>query len=328
LGTEHTEIDAQALTFDRSFIDSYVACLGEPFADSSALAMWTLCQQVRPHVKVALSGDGGDELFLGYSGLHKQRLARRLQALPLSVRRMIAGITQDRRTTMLRRLNKYTRLSMLDGPDILMAWAKRWNDADLRLLLTDDLAQQVDASCEQMAAEIRSIIGDGATGGFAEQQIAFHMHVDLPCDCLYKVDRMSMAHGVEVRVPVLSNSMLSYAQRLPLDLRVHEGRTKEPLRTLANRLSRVAAQPSPKRGFSFPLDSWMRPSLLSYWRDWGLTAALGSIGFSEPAVDHLVGRYHNGNQQDGAYEREWLAAVLFDLLLLGVWVDNTGVRTV
>jgi len=72
LGTTHTEIDGQQLRFDREFVDQFIGALGEPFADTSALAVYRLCLEARPHIKVALSGDGGDEIFFGYTSMRKQ----------------------------------------------------------------------------------------------------------------------------------------------------------------------------------------------------------------------------------------------------------------
>src|SRR5690606_27732199 len=115
------------------------------------------------------------------------------------------------------------------------------------------------------------------------QQMRFHLLVDLPCDCLFKVDRMSMAHGLEVRVPMLSNAMLDYAAELPLAARTHRGRTKEPLRSVAERLVPALTSPAPKHGFGFPVRDWIAAGVRDLWREGDLTRVLARAGFRRTA---------------------------------------------
>lgn len=322
LGTRHTVIDAEQLQFDRSFIDSLLDGLGEPFGDTSALAVYLLCQQARPFVKVALSGDGGDELFYGYPGLMKQRLARRFRLAPSPLRRMSASLTAGSSVEFPRRLNKYLRLSLLDDQGVIIDWARRWEWSELHALLGGELFGELFPCQDEPFPEIRSLIGRGETGGFLAQQIRFHMKVVLPCDALVKVDRMSMAHGLEVRVPMLANKMLQYGERLPLSIQLQAKRTKEPLRTLAETLSPTLAQPSPKWGFGFPLDMWMRGKLAQYWREWKLTPVLSKVGFQAAEIDRLVACYAQLNGTAEGYDSRALSMRLFDLMLLAVWIDN------
>ncbi|HEY0970481.1 MAG TPA: asparagine synthase (glutamine-hydrolyzing), partial [Gemmatimonadales bacterium] len=265
LGTEHTEIDAAELRCDRATLDQIVDGLGEPFGDQSALAVFQLCREARPHVKVALSGDGGDEIFLGYRGFLKQRLARRFRVMPRVLRRLGAASTMRSRSSLPRRLHKYLSLSLHDDPGIILDWHRRWRWSHLETLLGPDLFEELFASDDPFPG-MRETIGPGADGGFLEQQIRFHMHVVLPCDALFKVDRMSMAHGMEVRVPLLANDMLDYGARLPLEMRADGRRTKEPLRSIAETLSPTVARHTGKRGFGFPVDTWMRGRITQQWR--------------------------------------------------------------
>src|SRR5258705_6118324 len=152
------------------------------------------------------------------------------------------------------------------------------------------------------------------------------MLIDLPCDCLFKTDGMSMAHGLEVRVPILANDMLQYASQLPLRMRSDNNRTKEPLRTLAESFSPTMAEPAAKHGFSFPLDLWMRGKIGQYWREWGITSALVKVGFQCGALDNLVSRYEQLDLEQRSYETQSIAAKLYDLLLLGLWVEKRNVR--
>jgi asparagine synthase (glutamine-hydrolysing) len=211
------------------------------------------------------------------------------------------------------------RLSLADDPGLLVEWARRWSTGEIGGLLSPSVGNAVLERRHEAVEQVRGIIGRGEGGGFAEQQIRFHLLVDLPCDCLFKVDRMAMAHGLEVRVPLLSNAMLEYAARLPLAMRRRNGKTKEPLRSVAGALCRTLAEPAPKRGFEFPLESWLRHHLAGAWSEWHVTASLGQLGFNHQAVDAMLHRY---TASTSPYDRAWLSGRLFDLLLLAVWADD------
>ncbi len=324
LGTSHTEIPAASLAFDRGTIDLIVDGLGEPFGDSSALAVYLLCRAVRSRVKVALSGDGGDELFYGYAGLWKQRAARRLRIAPAFMRRAAAQLAASRPATW-GRWERALQLSLADDPHVLIEWSRRWDAQTLLSLMTRDAAVETLGTPDDLLADVHDAVGHGDRGGFLEQQMRFHMRVDLPCDCLFKVDRMAMAHGLEVRVPMLANAMLDFATHLPMAGRWRAHRTKEPLRSIAEQLAPTMAAPSPKHGFGFPLDQWLRDKLPRAWREWQLTNILAQAGFRPAALDALIDRYEQVSlNANGDHQRESraLAARLYDLTLLGVWMDR------
>ena len=221
LGTRHTEVGAEEIRFDRDSIDQVVDGLGEPFGDTSAPAVFALCRRVREFVKVALSGDGGDEIFLGYTGLRKQRLARRMRLFPKAALRWSARLADSTSNDFARRIRKCGRLSELrDDSALIIEWCRRWEWGQL-----EDLTQRR-ANAQPIWGSPATVSGGAGDDGLRrgggnskEQQIQFHMRVDLPCDNLFNVDRMSMAHGLEVRVPMLDNSMLDFAAALPLKMR-------------------------------------------------------------------------------------------------------------
>lgn len=322
IGSQHTEIDAGDLHFDRALLERLLLELGEPFGDVSALAVFILCREARTQVKVALSGDGGDELFLGYAGLRKQRFARRLRVPPRALRAAAAGWLAGSRRNLPRRAHKYLGLSCLDDPAIIIEWARRYDAESLDAILDRAVFPELFPGAIEPFPEVRARIGGGETGGFLEQQLRFHMLVDLPCDCLAKVDRMAMAHGLEVRVPMLSNDMLEYASEVPLSLGASAPRTKEPLRSLAEALAPTLREPSPKMGFAFPLDMWVRPRLTTYWREWGASRILESAGFDARGLDQMAAAYDRcsvGGVQ--SYDTRVLSSRLYDLLQLALWMD-------
>lgn len=321
LGTEHIEVRAETLTFDRPTLDRIVDGLGEPFGDTSSLAVYLLCREVRRAVKVALSGDGGDELFHGYTGLRRQMTARRLRLAPPALRRLARSRLAARPGRWSRRMQRALDLSLAPGdPHLIIEWSRRWDESDLRALLTWDVYDEAVRNPDVLA-EVYAAIGPGSDGGFLAQQIRFQMLVDLPCDNLLKVDRMSMAHGLEVRVPMLSNAMLDYASALPLDARTHRGRTKEPLRSVAERLVPALTDRAPKHGFGFPVRDWLAAGVRNLWREGDLTRVLARAGFRRTALDALLADPDRGDGMMTSAQ----AVRLFDLTVLAIWMDRHGI---
>ena len=326
IGTDHAEVEGRALPFSTGAWEHLLDGLTEPFGNNGALSMYILCRSAREQVKVALSGDGGDELFLGYAGIRKQRFARRLQRLPMPLRRALASLPAAG-PDVVRRSGKYARLSLRDGAGLVIEWARRWEPGVLRSLLEPAQHARLFPAGDQSFPAIRDLVGEGATGGFAEQQIRFFMLVDLPCDSLFKVDRMSMLHGLEVRVPMLANDMLAFGAELPLERREVEGSGKQPLRAVAEALVPSLARPSPKKGFSFPVDAWMQRGLGALWRDRGIVPALAGAGFRADALETLIGRYAAGaNVPTRRFELRLLANRLYDLTVLGLWLEREGIE--
>jgi asparagine synthase (glutamine-hydrolysing) len=274
---------------------------------------------------VALSRDGGDEIFLGYTGLERQRLARRFRSVPAPARSYAVRALEGRLGIAGRRLQKYLKLSLQDDAGVIIEWPRRWSASILESLVAPELLRRFHPEPRRLFPEIRQILGDGEPMDFIERQLRFHLLVTLPCDSLLKVDRMSMAHGLEVRVPLLSAEMLEFASRLPLKARTSSGRSKEPLRTVVERLSSTARVPSPKRGFEFPLDAWMRHRAAVAWREWGLTTVLAGMGFQPRTLDRLVDAYERLGPSPESFESSTLARQLFDLMLVGVWVESEGI---
>lgn len=321
LGTEHAEVRAETLPFDRATLDRIVDGVGEPFGDTSSLAVYLLCREVRQAVKVALSGDGGDELFNGYKGLRRQLAARRLRFVPSPLRRFASSLIAARRGRWSHRIRRALDLSLAPGdPHLIVEWARRWDESDLRALFTWDMYDEAVRKPDPLAG-VYAAIGSAASGGFQGQQIRFHMLVDLPCDNLLKVDRMSMAHGLEVRVPMLSNAMLDYAAALPLAARTRHGRTKEPLRSVAERIVPALREPAPKHGFGFPVRDWLAAGIRDLWREGDLTHVLTRAGFRRTALDTLLGE---PDRRRGTMSPAQ-AVRLFDLTVLAVWMDRHGI---
>lgn len=320
LGTEHTELylsPQHALDLIPKLPDWY----DEPFADSSALPTFLVSQLARRDVTVALSGDGGDEVFLGYNRYRAADTAwRRVAGTPRALRQLaargIAALPAER----------WDRLA-----GVLPAARRPRNPGDklhkLARLLTQDNVDAVYASLvshwEDPAAlvpggrERRSRAWDKAIviADFAERMAFLDTATYLPDDILAKVDRASMAVSLEVRVPFLDHRVVEFAWRLPKTMRLRGGTTKWLLRRILDKHVPRELVERPKMGFAVPLDSWLRGPL----RDWAETLLdekrLAAEGWFEPApirrawAKHLAGR---GNAQQA----------LWGVLMAQAWLER------
>lgn len=296
LGTDHTTVDL-APEDARDLIPNLADWYDEPFADSSALPTYLVCQLARKDVTVALSGDGGDEVFFGYNR-HKAlgKLGHKLDAVPAAARKLAAGalatpgpalwdglaraIPEKRRPRMAgTKVEKLARaLAAPDGDARYLDLITHWREDLTGLGLDRNLPEG--APDRDPAA--RAAWAD--TLGY------------LPNDILTKVDRASMAVSLEARVPLLDHRLVEFAWTLPTDLKIRDGIPKWPLRQILYRHVPQALVNRPKAGFAVPLDAWLKGPL----RDWAETLLseerLSRRGWIDPTPvrrawkDHLAGR--------------------------------------
>jgi len=270
----------------------------EPFADSSQIPTYLVSQMARRHVTVALSGDGGDEVFGGYNRyLDVDRVAR-WQGLPRPLRRALAAAMQaipyravDAMGEYLGRraagdkLHKLARVfDAADRADIYRRLVCHWHDADDVVLAcegSDDLPRRPGEWPE--------------LENFTAQMMYLDTLTYLPDDNLTKLDRASMAVGLEARVPMIDHRVVAFAWSLPHAMKFGGGVSKRLLRKLLYRHVPAALIERPKMGFSIPLHDWLRGPL----RDWAeallARERLQREGFFDPDpirkiwTDHLAG---------------------------------------
>ncbi len=269
IGAEHHEIylsEKHALELVPQLPELY----DEPFADSSAIPTYLLAQMARKHVTVALSGDGGDEVFLGYNRYHAATAAwRGMRHIPESMRQAISSTFSAIPTTRWESVaqllppsirprqlgNKVHKLSCILG-------AKNADDIYKRLISHWDNPTQLVAN----ASEPESMVWNEARtiNDFGERMAFLDTKTYLPDDILTKVDRASMAVGLEVRVPLLDHRVVEFAWRLPKWMKLQRMTTKRLLRQILYRHVPKELIERPKSGFAVPLDHWLRGPL----REW------------------------------------------------------------
>jgi asparagine synthase (glutamine-hydrolysing) len=233
----------------------------DPLADSSGMAVWTLARAVARDVKVVLSGDGGDELFAGYltypATLAHAALTWRL---PGTVRRALALAgsrltTTERKVSTTYKARRFLRALYLAPSSAHFSWNGTWLPEEARrLVATPALANLTSTALTRLA----SSHGLKGRPTLRELQTA-DIREYLPNDILAKSDRMTMAHGLEVRSPFLDPDLAAFALRLPSSLKLsRDGRTKRVLRHLAARTYGVDVSGARKQGFSIPVHGWLR----------------------------------------------------------------------
>jgi asparagine synthase (glutamine-hydrolysing) len=316
LGTDHTELyldEADALALVPRLADIW----DEPFADSSQIPTHLVSAMARRHVTVALSGDGGDELFAGYN---RYLWADRVQALgrrvPLGLGRLAAGAVHAIPPGAWDRLAALApgRLRVARAGDKLHKAAGVLAAADGAAAYRRLVSQWDGPLPMPGVVEPPSRIDDPAVGvvpaGVARMQLCDALTY-LPDDILAKVDRASMAVALEARVPLLDPEVVAFAWRLPLHQKIRDGRGKWILRRVLARHVPSALFDRPKTGFGVPLDAWLRGPL----RDW----AADLLDPRAPAVVPLA---------DGAIQAAWAehlsgrrnrAYALWPVLMLRAW---------
>jgi asparagine synthase (glutamine-hydrolysing) len=255
IGSEHIEerLGAENLL---DVVDVALSRLDEPLADPSYLPTFLLSRLASRHVKVALGGDGGDELFAGYATVRAHRFARLYRRLPGRAGRPLRGLIGG-----LRERDRYQSLEWK-----LKRFVLRWDDDPQRRhfrwmsnLDLEDLARGLPSTAGSIPSPLD---GDHpVTRDWLDAVLALDFSTYLPGSVLTKVDRASMAHGLEVRPPILDNEMVNWAFSLPSSLKLHRGQTKFILKLAARTHLPEQILHRPKKGFGIPLRAWLRGPL-------------------------------------------------------------------
>lgn len=325
LGTDHTETvltPADAL----ARVPRIASVFDEPFADSSQIPTLLVSEVARRHVTVALSGDGGDEVFCGY---HRYTLGRdmwrRLRRLPPAVRKGIATAIQsvsprvwDAVLSPLRRVlpaglrvdtpgDRLAKLSTVLALESPVAFYQRlishWTEPASVVLGGQEPPS---AAVFAEGLDLRS---------YTEEMMLVDALTYLPDDILVKVDRASMAVSLETRAPLLDHRVFEFAARMPLEYKLRAGESKWALREILYRYVPRELIDRPKTGFGVPIDSWLRGPLRAWAEDLLSESRLRADGYFQPEpirslwTEHLTGR------------RRW-HYLLWDVLMFQAWLEE------
>jgi asparagine synthase (glutamine-hydrolysing) len=258
--TDHHEIVIKPDSV--SLVEKLVHHFDEPFADSSAIPTYIVSEFASRHVKVALSGDGGDELFAGYESFQIVQKLRRWNKLPQFWRRMLAFIADQLPYSAYGK----NYLHMISRPTpVARYFESNWAPYLMRKALL-----RPEWMLPRDAAYLTQQFADYLLPGDADdlsQALYFETTAKLSHDMLVKVDRMSMAASLEVRCPMLDHKLGELAATIPHEWKIRNGRGKDILiEALADRLPEALLN-RPKMGFAIPLADWLRGPLRSMLRD-------------------------------------------------------------
>ena len=255
-GTRHHELriegDAAGPEVLRRVLDQF----DQPFGDSSAIPTWLVSRATRRFVKTVISGDGGDELFGGYTTYRVAARLGSLRRIPTAARRALGAVARfatlgpsPPHGELGRRLGKALSLASLSPGEALCALRSYFDEPAKAALYQPEHARRVLSyrTAERFAADA------GDYDDLPTALSACDLRHRLAADMLCKVDTMSMSHGLEVRVPLLDERIVDFALRLPLDLRLRGGTTKYLLRRVAERRLPDGIAGQPKSGFVIPL---------------------------------------------------------------------------
>ncbi len=311
-GTDHHEfvVRPDAISLAPKIVRHY----GEPFADASAIPSFCLAEVTRRHVTVALNGDGGDESFGGYTRYVANRVAGRLDALPMPLKRAAASATGRLGGGEVTSLaNKVRRLgqALPLTPEARYAGYVSWFDESQRgLLYTPEFQALVGESVAP------GVIAQPWMGASGADVVDVMLEVDagtyLPDDLIAKIDIATMAHALEARSPLLDQDLMQFAASIPADLKVRGREKKWILREALREWLPDEILDRPKQGFSVPVDHWFRNELREHVRDVLLDRdALGRGYFRPEAVRLILERQEGGAEAES--KRVWA------LFMLEMW---------
>jgi asparagine synthase (glutamine-hydrolysing) len=318
LGTEHTELyltPAEA----QSVIPKLPSIYDEPFADSSQIPTFLVSEMTRRHVTVALSGDGGDELFAGYNrygqGLALAAATRRLPRVMRAVlanaikavspdawNRIFAVIPERNRPRLAgEKMHKFADVLPMDAEGFYRSLVTQGGEA----------AELVRGRSEDKQHCVITRRRERFLDEMSWMQFADTLTY-LPDDILTKVDRASMAVALEVRVPLLDHRVVEFSWRLPRRCKLRAGNGKWLLRQVAYRYVPKRLLERPKMGFGVPIDAWLRGPLKDWAGDLLSSSALGQTGLIDPAPVVTNWTEH----QSGARNRQ---NFLWRVLMFAAW---------
>ena len=320
VGTKHERFEVQPDALN--IIDQLVRQYDEPFSDSSAVPTWYLCEMTRKHVTVALSGDGGDELFGGYERYRALKLSGQLQSwLPVQWLNQSWIINRlpdsNARRSLLRRVRRFCEALGQPPIERYMNWIQIFGEASRLELYQESFIEQLpDRNPVSFLADAWRNVGKRDLVSCAS---AADLQTYMPCDLMTKVDIASMAHSLEARQPMLDYRLVEWASTLPSHLKLRGKKGKRLLMDTYYDLLPKEIWHRPKMGFGVPIAKWFRTTL----RDRTYDALLGSDAkchqyFRREAIASLVDEHMSGRGNQ-AYR-------LWNLLFLELWLREYATR--
>ena len=326
LGTDHTELyvtsqDAMGV------IPRLPQLYDEPFADASQIPTFLVSELTRQHITVSLSGDGGDELFGGYTRyLNCQFIWNRLKTIPPPLCRGLAFGIRSVPPAQWTSLVRYVTPLLPKRLHMTLPGDKLYKLADLLMMAEPEtLYHRLISQWENPTAVVLGSVEPltpvtdraqwASVPGLIEQMMYLDTVTYLPDDLLVKVDRASMGVSLEARTPLLDHRVVEFAWRLPTSLKVRNGEGKWALRQVLYKYVPRRLIERPKMGFGVPMDSWLRGPLRAWAESLIGEQRLRDEGFFDPAPIRERWAAHLSGQRDWQY-------ALWTVLMFQAWREQ------
>jgi asparagine synthase (glutamine-hydrolysing) len=314
-GTDHHELVVRPDAVE--LLPKIIRHYGEPFADHSAIPSFYLAEMARRHVTVALNGDGGDEAFGGYSRYAHAAMMRRLDRVPVSLRRALAAaggrVRADGELTSVRnRIRRASAQLPLSAEQRYALAMSRTGPAMAAAVYTAEFS----ASLTRPHGEV---IGgpwsESNAGELVDRMLDVDQQTYLPGDLLVKMDIATMAYGLEARSPLLDHELLEMAAAMPARFKVRGAEKKIALRASLRGIVPDSLIDRRKQGFQVPMAEWLRTDLREMARETLLGARARGRGYLRgDVVEGLLNRHQAGEEDN--------SAALWSFLVFELWHDQ------
>jgi len=327
LGTDHRELRLSAGEFELATLDRILDHVGQPLGDTSCIPTLAVCELAARDVKVALSGDGGDELFGGYDHMFWAARMRFLtDTTPAPLRRAssavlahVAPMARGQMATRLRRARKGLELSLHAPLEQFRLSRALWQPRELESLCAHAHAGSLLRRDIDLEPEVVERLEP------EELVMLVLARTFMPGSILPKVDRMSMAASLEVRPPLLDRRIVEFALRLPLEHKIHGRTGKYLLREAGRHLLPASVYEHPKQGFALPLHRWFNAE---FWQLVDELYAPGSPAadlFRAPELERVLAVARNAGRDETTLSAGNAATRVWLLASLARWMQRYGV---
>jgi asparagine synthase (glutamine-hydrolysing) len=310
-GTEHQEFVVKPDV--ATLLPQVVRHLDEPYADSSALLNFLISREARRHVTVALAGVGGDELFAGYPRYQGAQGSLAFEQLPRVWRQALAAWSTSwpestTSTNWPGRAKRFLQGAALPRSQRYLTWIT-FAAADMKQALYAPRLHEALGRTDACAAHRRIL--EEAPGGYVDQVLRLDLLTYLPDDLLVMADKMSMAHGLELRVPFCDQSLVELAARLPAATRLPGGQLKGLLKRAVQGLLPPALLSRRKQGFMLPLAAWLRDGLRPLCEELLSPEVVKARGWLQPQAVQALRQAHVAGRANWAHQL--YAAMVFEV---------------
>ena len=315
---DHFELDLNPSLDLEDAIHNIVYYSDEPFADAGAVPLWFLSKLSRETVTVALSGEGSDELFGGYLTYRADRLAQTARRIPRLARKSLLRILKywpvsNDKISFEYKMKRFLEGSLLPSDEAHTYWNGSFSGAQQAELL---------ANCAENSVSdlFTKEIPCGTCSGYLSRYLAFDQRYYLADDLLQKVDRMSMAHSLEVRPPYLDHRIIEFAATLPDELKIDGRKQKVILKRLMKDKLPASVLNRSKTGLDIPTHDWFRGPLRPLLEGTLNEQAVEDTGLFRPGtIQQLISDHMEGRANLGYH--------LWGLLILFLWIKEWKIQT-